>query len=74
MCSEGFSSCLVCVFWGVMDQREFGNKCEKEKHNEDERHLSASVMNNPFALVRGLAWPLWWPMQGSPTVAYTYRV
>ena len=60
--------------WGVKDQREFGNKYEKGKGKEGERHLSASVMNSPSTFVQELAWPLCWPMQRLPIIASGYRV
>ena len=34
--------------WGVKNQREFGNKCEKRKGKEGGRHLLASVMNTRY--------------------------
>ena len=55
----------------MKDQREFGINVRKEKV-EDERRLSVSVMNSPSPFVQGWAWPLCWPMQGSPTMAHTY--
>ena len=42
----------VCV-WGVKDQKEFWNKCEKGKGKEGDRRLSTSVKNIPSTIVQG---------------------
>ena len=57
----------MCVCLGGEGSERIWNKCEKGE--EGEEHLSVSVMNSLSAFV-----PLCWPMQGSPTTAYTYRV
>ena len=64
----------VCVCLGGEGSERIWNKCEKGKGKEGERCLSASVMNSSSAFVQGQAWPLCWPMQGTPTMAYTFRV
>ena len=45
--------CMCMCVGGVKDQREYGNKCEKGKVKECERHLLVSVMNSPSAFVHG---------------------
>ena len=45
--------CVCVCVWGLKDQKEFGNKCEKGKGKEGERRLSASVMNSPSVVCMG---------------------
>ena len=42
----------VCVCLGGEGSERIWNKCEKGKGTESERHLSASVTNNPSPFVQ----------------------
>ena len=53
----------MCVCLGGEESEIIWNKCENGKGKEEERHLSASVMNSPSPFV-----------QGSPTMAHTYKI
>ena len=67
---------IVCVCLGGKGAERFWDKCEKGKGKEGERCLSVSVMNSPSPFVQwyiGAATVLAY-MQGSPTMAHTYRV
>ena len=63
----------VCVCLGGEGSESIWNKCEKGKGKEGERRLSASVMNSHLCKGRH-GHCVAWPMQGSLTMAYTYRV